>query len=185
MNPLPDEAVRALLAQIGQGDQAALETLHRRFARRVHAFVLNRCRDACIADTIVGDTFYEVWKKPGAYRGESSFSTWLLGIARFKMLSALRGTRHFHDDVADLADELASESPTAERQLEQSQDANLLHRCLKRLSAIHRECLHLVYFEELPVPDVAALQGVPEGTVKTRLFHARAQMRTCLQEVAA
>lgn len=182
MMSIDEGTVRALLARIQAREERALEELHRAFARRVHAFVSHRCGDDAIADAVVGDTFYEVWQRPDAFRGESSFSTWLLGVARFKMLSMLRAaSRADHEDVDDLADELACGSPAADEQIQRRQDMSLLHRCLERLNAVHRECLHLVYFEEMALAEVARLQGVPEGTVKTRLFHARARMRSCLQ----
>lgn len=175
----------ALLKRIENREEAALRALHRLYARRVHAFVLHRCRDEAIADSVTGDTFYEVWKKPQGFRGQSRFSTWLLGVARFKMLDELRKRPDHEDDIDDHADVLRDDAPIAEILLEQAQDAALLRRCIDRLSAAHQECLHLVYFEELGVQDVALLQGIPAGTVKTRLFHARAQMRACVEANAA
>lgn len=182
----PHEArAKALLDRMADGDEVALRELHRLFARRVHAFVLHRCGDEAIADSVTGDTFFEVWKKPRAYRGESKFSTWLLGVARFRMLDELRRRPGNEDDLDDHADVLQDETPIAESLLEQAQDAALLRRCIDRLSAAHRECLHLVYFEDLGVQDVADLQGIPNGTVKTRLFHARSQVRACVEASVA
>lgn len=175
------EAIGQLLQRVAQRDERALREIHALYARRVHAFVLHRCGDDGVADTVVGDTFFEVWKKPQAFRGGSAFSTWLLGIARFKMLDQLRERGAAHDDIDDWQESLADEAPIAEELLSRVQDAAALHDCIDRLSAAHRECLHLVYFEELPVAEVASLQAVPVGTVKTRLFHARAQVRDCVQ----
>jgi RNA polymerase sigma-70 factor (ECF subfamily) len=178
------EAIGRLLQRVAQRDERALREIHALYARRVHAFVLHRCGDDGVADTVVGDTFFEVWKKPHTFRGDSAFSTWLLGIARFKMLDQLRDRGAVHDDIDDHSESIADEAPIAEELLSRVQDAAALHDCIDRLSAAHRECLHLVYFEELGVADVAALQAVPVGTVKTRLFHARAQVRDCVQSHA-
>jgi RNA polymerase sigma-70 factor, ECF subfamily len=52
------------------------------------------------------------------------------------------------------------------------------------LSAAHRECMQLVYFEGLGLAEVASIQNVPENTVKTRLFHARKLMRSCVEQQA-
>ena len=54
-----------------------------------------------------------------------------------------------------------------------------------KLSAEHRECVHLVFYEGLGLADVAALQGCPENTVKTRLFHARKKLTNCLKPCCA
>ena len=55
-----------------------------------------------------------------------------------------------------------------------------VRHCLERLSNEHRECMHLVFFEGMSLGEVAQLQACPEGTVKTRMFHARQKLRTCL-----
>ena len=52
---------------------------------------------------------------------------------------------------------------------------------MQRLSSEHRECVHLVFFMELPLAEVAAIQSCPENTVKTRLFHAKRNLKRCLE----
>jgi RNA polymerase sigma-70 factor, ECF subfamily len=172
-----------LLADIARGDQAAYERLYRAVSRHVYAFVLQRCGDAALAEEIVVDTLVDVWKQPARFRGESKFSTWLLSIARFKMIDRLRasGAERDHDDIDTVADTLADGSgDSAYAKLHDQQQRHGIDRCMARLSAEHREALHLVYFEDMAVADVAGLQGVPTNTVKTRLFNARLKIRDCL-----
>ncbi len=172
-----------LLADIARGDQAAYERLYRAVSRHVYAFVLQRCGDAALAEEIVVDTLVDVWKQPSRFRGEAKFSTWLLSIARFKMIDRLRasGPERDHDDIDTVADTLADDnSDSAYMKLHDQEQRVGIDRCMARLSAEHRETLHLVYFEDLQVADVASLQGVPVGTVKTRLFNARLKIRDCL-----
>ena len=54
-----------------------------------------------------------------------------------------------------------------------------------KLSDEHRECLHLVFYEGMGLAEVAEVQHCPEGTVKTRLFHARQKIKKCLETAAA
>jgi RNA polymerase sigma-70 factor, ECF subfamily len=173
-----------LLAAIARGDQAAYERLYRAVSRHVYAFVLQRCGDAALAEEIVVDTLVDVWKQPARFRGESKFSTWLLSIARFKMIDRLRasGPERDHDDIDTVADTLADDNSTdsAYMKLHNEQQRVGIDRCMARLSPEHREALHLVYFEDMAVAEVASLQGVPVGTVKTRLFNARLKIRDCL-----
>ena len=56
-----------------------------------------------------------------------------------------------------------------------------VRRCMDKLSAEHRECVHLVFYEGLGLAEVATLQACPENTVKTRLFHARKKLTNCLR----
>lgn len=182
MNHAPDDTeARRLVARCALGQQRALAALHALLARRVHAFAMHRLRDEHDAETVVVDTFHEVWRHAARFRGESRVSTWVLGIARHKALNLRRNAQLQTEDIDDHAESLASDDEGAEGQLQRWQEARVVHACMDRLTAVHRECLQLVYFECLPLADVAAVQQVPEGTVKTRLFHARKSMRACVE----
>ncbi len=169
---------QSLLDRMMRGDQSALREMQQAYGRRIYAFALNRMHDESEADAVVTDTLWEVWKQPHRFHGGSKFSTWLLGIARYKMLNLLRSR-------APAADELDESMPSedlgpyeehlaAEQRLE-------VKRCMERLSAAHRECLQLTFFQELSIAEIAVLQACPENTVKTRLFHARHNMKKCLE----
>jgi RNA polymerase sigma-70 factor (ECF subfamily) len=177
-----DEVLR-LLARIAQGDEAAFRELYRGFSRRLHAYVVRRLDDPAQAEEIVADTLYEVWRAPARFRGDAQFSTWLIGIARNKVLMAFRGRKpdHHHEDIADVAETMPAEEPGAFEMLAQQQRHEGVRQCMDRLSDDHRECIHLVFYEGLSLAEVASLQACPEGTVKTRLFHARQKLKTCLK----
>lgn len=170
-----DDRARALLALVAAGDQRAYEALYPLLSRRVYAFALRMTFNAETADEIMVDTMYEVWRTAGRFRGGSLVSTWVLGIARNKALMAMRSNpRSAHEDIDDLADVLEGEAPDGFALLAQKQARELMRDCLQGLSAKHRECLHLTYFEDLTIREIAVLVGVPDGTVKSRLFQARA-----------
>jgi len=177
-----DEVLR-LLERIGQRDEAAFRELYRGYSRRLYAYVLRQLSDPAQAEEIVADTLYEVWRAPAKFRGDSQFSTWLIGIARNKVLMAFRSRKpdHQHDDIADVADSIAADDPSAFELLAQQQRHEGVRHCMERLSEDHRECIHLVFYEGLSLAEVASLQACPEGTVKTRLFHARNKLKTCLK----
>jgi RNA polymerase sigma-70 factor, ECF subfamily len=177
-----DEVLR-LLARIEHADEAAFRELYRAFSRRLYAYVLRQLGDPAQAEEIVADTLYEVWRQPAKFRGDSQFSTWLIGIARNKVLMAFRSRRPDaqHDDLDDIADSVAADEPGAFEILAQQQRQEGVRHCMNKLSSEHRECVHLVFFEGLPLAEVAALQACPENTVKTRLFHAIQKMKNCLK----
>ena len=177
-----DEVLR-LLALIGQADEAAFRELYRAFSRRLYAYVLRQLGDPAQAEEIVADTLYEVWRQPAKFRGDSQFSTWLIGIARNKVLMAFRSRKpdQHHDDIDDVAETIAAEDPSAFDLLARQQRHEGVRHCMGKLSDEHRECVHLVFYEGLSLAEVAGVQGCPEGTVKTRLFHARAKLKNCLK----
>lgn len=178
---LTNDEIFALLAQVGKGDEAAMTKLYRSFSRKIYAYALNRMRDPQGAEEVVVDTMHEVWRHPDRFRGASKFSTWLIGIARHKMLTALRGKGPEHEDVDEMGEQLASEEPGAFEMLAERQRREGVQHCMGKLSDEHRECLHLVFYEGLSVGEIAEVQACPENTVKTRLFYARQKIRNCLR----
>ena len=179
--------VLRLLSRIEQQDEGAFRELYCAFSRKLYAYALRQLSDPAQAEEIVADTLYEVWKAPAKFRGDSQFSTWLIGIARNKVLMHWRSRKPDadHDDVADLAEELPSDTPGAfDVMAEQQRSAGVRH-CVDKLGHDHRECVHLVFYQGMSVADVARIQQIPEGTVKTRLFHARQKLKQCLQRMLA
>ena len=177
-----DEVLR-LLGRIRQGDEAAFRELYRAFSRRLYGYVIRKLGNEAQAEEIVADTLYEVWKAPARFRGESLFSTWLIGIARNKVLMAFRSRKPdaVHEDLQDLAEVLPSEDAGAFELLAQRQRREGVQHCMERLSDDHREAIHLVFYEGMSLAEVAQVQSCPENTVKTRLFHARQKLRNCLK----
>jgi RNA polymerase sigma-70 factor, ECF subfamily len=177
-----DEVLR-LLGRIERADEAAFRELYRAFSRRLYAYVLRQLGDPAQAEEIVADTLYEVWRQPAKFRGDSQFSTWLIGIARNKVLMAFRSRKpdSKHEDLDDVAETLAAEDGSAFDLLANAQRREGVRHCMDKLSDDHRECVHLVFYEGMSLAEVAEVQACPEGTVKTRLFHARQKLKNCLQ----
>jgi RNA polymerase sigma-70 factor, ECF subfamily len=180
---MENDLVIQLLERIARQDQAAFRDLYKAFSRRVFAYALNMLKDHARAEEILVDTMYEVWRAPARFRGDSQFGTWLIGIARNKALMAYRARRpdELHDDLDDIAEITAADTPDGFAQLAAKQRSEGVQVCMGKLSDEHRECMHLVFFEGLSLAEVAAVQGCPENTVKTRLFHARQKIKTCLR----
>jgi RNA polymerase sigma-70 factor, ECF subfamily len=179
--------VLRLLGRIEQQDEGAFRELYCAFSRKLYAYVLRQLSDPAQAEEIVSDTLYEVWKAPAKFRGDSQFSTWLIGIARNKVLMHWRGRKPDadHDDVADLAEQLPSDAPGAFDIMADQQRSEGVRTCVDKLGTDHRECVHLVFYQGMALADVARIQQIPEGTVKTRLFHARQKLKQCLQRLLA
>jgi RNA polymerase sigma-70 factor (ECF subfamily) len=181
--PIEDHVVQSLLKRCASHDETALKELHRLMAPRIYAFVFHRLRSEGDARDIVVDTLYEAWKCADKFRGESQVSTWLLGIAKYKMMAHWRkaSAAPDHDDIEDHAETLPSDLEDGEQALSRWQEELRVKMCMSELSPAHRECLQLVYLEGMDLSEVAAVQQVPKGTVQSRLFHARKGMRLCMQ----
>lgn len=178
---LSEDEVRSLLGRMAGHDERALRELHQLFARRIYLFAVARLRDDDAAQTVMIDTLFEVWKHPDRFRGESRFSTWLLGIAKYKVLTALRSRDQPHEDIDDYAEVIADPGAGIVEQLEDNQRGRLLQDCIDKLNQAQRECVQLVFLEGMALAEIASVQKVPEGTVKTRLFHGRKNLKECVE----
>lgn len=183
-----DCEAKRLLKLVEACNEAAFTSLYRMQNRAVYAFVLNHLRSPTEAEEVMVDTMYEVWRHAGRFQGQSRVRTWILGIARNKMLMKLRSLRRAdHDDVDELPEsveyELVRDAPDAVDLIALTQERDGVRKCLDKLAGMYRECLHLFYFEECSVAEIAAVQQVNENRVKGRLFQARIKIKTCLSNL--
>jgi RNA polymerase sigma-70 factor, ECF subfamily len=170
----------ALIGAIAAGDQRAMQVLYARHHVRVYRFVLRLTQDRSLAEDVVSDVFIDVWRQAGDFKGKSQVSTWVLAIARYKALSALRTQSDAQlDDKA--AASLVDPTDDAETMISKRDRSAAIQKCLAQLSPVHREVLDLVYYHERSVDEVAEIVGAPVSTVKTRMFYARKRMESLLQ----
>ena len=153
----------------------ALQVLFARHHVRIYRFTLRLLRNETKAEDIISEVFLDVWRQAGRFEGRSQVSTWLLSIARFKALSALRRRSEVElDEETEGSIEDPGDDPDIA--LQKKDKAAVLRRCLQTLSPEHREIVDLVYYHEKSVQEAASILSIPEGTVKTRMFHARKKL---------
>ncbi len=169
-----------LLESISDGNRTAMHMLYCRHNVRVYRFILRIVRDATTAEDLVSQVFLDVWRTAGQFQGRSQVSTWLLSIARFKALTAMR-QRRFEDIDQEDVRQIADDADTPETSLDRSDTSAILRACVAKLSPAHREIITLVYYHEKSVEEVGAIIGIPQSTVKTRMFYARKQLADLLK----
>jgi RNA polymerase sigma-70 factor, ECF subfamily len=170
----------ALIARIASGDRLAMQVLFARHHVRIYRFVLRLVRDQWKAEDLISEVFLDVWRQADRFEGRSTVSTWLLAIARFKALSALRRKPEAALDE-DAALEIQDLADNPEVTLEKKDRSAVIRKCLMELSAEHREIIDLVYYHEKSVEEAAKIAGIPENTVKTRMFYARKKLAEMLK----
>jgi RNA polymerase sigma-70 factor, ECF subfamily len=178
MNAAADD--QQLVGRIAAGDQTALRALYGRHQGRVFRFILRLVRRDAIAEELTNEVFLEVWRNAGTFEGKASASTWLLSIAHHRAVSALRKRREeaWNEETAA---ELADTDDDPEVVAQKSDKGALLRRAIEQLSPEHREIVDLVYYHEMSIAEVSAVVGIPENTVKTRMFYARKRLSEILK----
>jgi RNA polymerase sigma-70 factor, ECF subfamily len=169
-----------LLGAIAKGDRHAMHILYSRHNVRVYRFVLRIVRDTTLAEDLVSQVFLDVWRTARQFQGRSQVSTWLLSIARFKALTSLRQRRHEDIEQEDVL-EIADGADTPEASLDRASTSAILRACVAKLSPAHREIINLVYYHEKSVEEAGEIIGIPQSTVKTRMFYARKQLADLLK----
>lgn len=174
-----DQEQRALMSAIADGDKQALAALYRALEKPVFRFIRSRLNDPFESSDVLHDVFMDVWRSAGRFEGRSKVQTWIFGIAYRKVIDVhrRRGRMDVTDDIPDTADD----SPDAEACLASSEEAEHVRHCLGTLKDDHRSAIGLAFYEDMTYAEIAEVQGVPEGTIKTRVFHAKKLLMRCLE----
>lgn len=180
-----DATDRALLARIARKDRGAFEQLYRRYYPRVYPFSLNLVRQAELAEEVVDDTLFAVWRTADGFAGKSAVSTWILGIAYRQGLKVVdresrrreHGTdTHFLETVPD-----HDEFNEPDRSAAFSQLSDQLARAVKALGPDHQTAMHLAA-QGYNATEIGEILQCSTSTIRTRLFYARKKIKAFLAD---
>lgn len=174
-----DESDQGLVLRCLKGDAQSFRVIYRRHERRVRSILFKLC-DASALDDLVQDVFLRAWKGLPRFRQSAQFSTWLYRIAWNVAADHRQAAVQGRTRLQVLTQHIATHQDAPDVMHLHYQD--LIQRGLAHLSFDHRTILVLHDLEEVPQKEVAEILEIPLGTVKSRLFHARAAMRQFLQQ---
>ena len=176
-----DESAQLLVGRIAAGDRRAFEALFESYGERVFRYAHRLIADVTKAEEVTNDVMLEVWKTAARFEGRSKVSTWILGITRHLALNAVRRKQLDTVDV-DAAPEISDDGLTpAAVEHDRRVLKAAIGGALAKLSTDHRDVIELTFFQGLSYGEIAAIVGCPENTVKTRMFHARKQLKGFLE----
>ncbi len=136
------------------------------------------CASEDAAQELTQETFVEALQAIARYEGRATLSTWVHRIAYYRYTHWLRDRRRDIRWRAPLDEAERCADPEGGIQLE----SLCLRQALAKLSEDHRDTFVLHYVQQLDVPEVAEVLGIPAGTVQSRLFHARRRLRDLLRD---
>lgn len=171
---------RQVLAAMARGDRTALRVLYERHAPWLFLRLSRRCGEPTIVEEVVQDTFVAVWRRPHGYEGRGDVAAWIWGIGIRRLIDRLRRV--------PLARRMAEQAraprmefvPSAEEQVLRGIEYGDAAAAVNRLSPELRAVLQATVLDGLSTKEASRLLGIPQGTVKTRLMRARAQLRESL-----
>ena len=168
---------RELISRIAAGDRRAFEELYNLYHRRLARFLTRLTRRYDIAEEVINDTFWIIWRKAGDFRGASQPSTWILGIAYRRARNAFRSASR-----AGVMENLDTPlpPPTSDDPMRTEELRDWLVQALEQLPVEQRLAVQLCYELGHSCEEIAEIMNCPVNTVKTRLFHARAKLQKLL-----
>lgn len=169
-----------LITGLVNGDPQALRSLIARHQVRVFRFIARLVRNDAVAEELTNEVFLEAWRNAKSFEGRSNPTTWLLAIAHNRAVSSLRKRREQGWDE-DQAREIPDGDDDPEVVAQKTDKSAIMRRCLDGLSGEHRAVIDLVYYQEQSIAEVSAVLGIPEATVKTRMFYARKRLGELLK----
>ncbi len=169
------ESETLLMDRIRAKQVDAFEELYRSYRNRLARFLFKLVHRPHLVEEILDDTLMVVWDRAHAFNGDSKLSTWIFAIAYRKSMKALRSHKDPIDDKH--AEERVSLDPSPEDALGFQRTRALLMQAIGELSPEHRAVVEFTYFHEMGYQEIAEIMSCPVGTVKTRMFHARRQLR--------
>jgi RNA polymerase sigma-70 factor (ECF subfamily) len=163
------------------GDQQSFQQLYRRHQAKVRSTLYQLCGADGI-DDLVQEVFLRAWKGLAKFRQTAQFSTWLYRIAWNVAYDRRKAIAQHKERYKTVSEEILHQvvDHHSSEELQKMHYRNLVSQGLAQLSFEHRSVLVLHDLEELPQKEISSILGVPVGTVKSRLFHARSQMRQFL-----
>lgn len=175
-----EDQARALLARVACGDEGALEELYRLYAPAVLAFASARLPDREAAEEAAADAWLGCWRAAAGFRGDSRVLTWLLGIAKRQAYVRMRRARPIECAIDDMAEQLAADEGDPSDALASQAGVDEIVAALDALEPALAETVRLAWLHELPYAEIAQVTDVPVGTVKSRVFRARAMLQETL-----
>jgi RNA polymerase sigma factor (sigma-70 family) len=181
--PGVDPSDEALLAGFATGDPDSAAAFVRRFQGRVYGLALTIVRSPVIAEDVAQETFARVWRHAGNYDArKGKVSTWILSIARNMAIDVTRMRRIDPIDPEVIAAELMMQRdvPGADDGLAPDERSRL-RAAIAELPESQRRALVLAAYTGRTAREISALEGVPLGTVKTRIRTAMEKLRSKLE----
>ncbi len=173
-----------ILAALAQRDLSALEELYDRYSRVAYSLAYRIVGDRGTAEDVVQDAFLSVWRQAASFKRErGSARTWLMSIVHHRSIDRLRSGAAAANTIPfdELPETAENEKPSIWQQAWNNVRSDVVRKALERLPAEQRKSIELAYFSGYTQSEIAALMGVPLGTVKGRMRIGLQKLRALLE----
>ena len=174
-----------LMAAFQGGDDAAFEKLYVRYQRPIYQYVYRRMGSESRAEELTQEVFMGLIRSRGSWRQEASFKTYLYRIAFNQCASEARRADFRATDPLERPDgtsiDVESDGPSPDGVASRREEAALISRALEQLDGEQREAILLREYQGLSYDEIAEITGVALGTVKSRIFRGKLELKKLLE----
>lgn len=180
----------ALMQAVQDREGPALESLYRRHASLLRAVIYRAVHHDADADDVLQEVFIEIWDRAGSYTPEKGRPLgWMITLARRRAIDRIRRNQALQRTTDRLELEysvtpLIRPRNRAEEEMQVAETREVIAEILQRLPENQRQAIELAFFKGLSQRQIAALTGIPVGTIKTRLQLALAKIERALKGVS-
>ena len=175
------EAVdRRLLDRVAARDREAFRELYVAYHRRLARFLMRLTHRYDVAEEVINDTLWVVWRKAGEFRGDSRISTWIMGIAYRRAMKTLQAGGMAAAEMVPVE----NEPLVGVDELGAAETNEWILRAMQQLPPEQRLALEFAYAYGHSCEEIALIMDCPINTVKTRMFHGREKLRRILPGLA-
>ncbi len=181
---------KEIIDAILNGENGAFNVIVEKYGNRMLNSIYSIVKDEEAAQDILQETFIKIYKNLDRFKGKSSLYTWMTRIAINNSLNYLKKAKKKQSkeviasqskdeekEQASLENLLMKDEASPEKLMLKDEEQEMLRQVIDELPAIHKIVLRLRYFENFSIKEIAKSIGKPEGTIRSRLFYAREELK--------
>ena len=178
--------LREAIEKLKAGNQEAFHIFYMYTYQFVHARAKFTVRDEHEAQDLMQEVYLAAYKNIGSLKNTDSVYSWLSGITLrqgMKLVNRKKRNILLSEDQEGMFEGLPDESRGAEERIAREEEIQIMKDCIYELSEEQRAVILAYYYDEMKVEEIARLLEISEGTVKSRLYHARKRLKASLEEL--
>ena len=170
---------RLLCKAVLAGNTEAFSLIASKYQKRVYSLGMSFFKNHDDSEDFVQDIMLKTFSALPKFRGESSFSTWLMRIAYNSAINSVKRKREFVSAFDDF--EIKTNDLTPEEKQIQNCVKNAIRRAVSGLPEKYRICIDLYFFYDMPYADIESVTGIPVNTIKSHIFRSKKILKTELE----
>ena len=170
---------RLLCKAVLAGNTEAFSLIAAKYQKRVYSLGMSFFKNHDDSEDFVQDIMLKTFSALPKFRGESSFSTWLMRIAYNSAINSVKRKREFVSAFDDF--EIKTNDLTPEERQIQNCVKNAIRRAVSGLPEKYRICIDLYFFYDMPYADIESITGIPVNTIKSHIFRSKKILKTELE----